>query len=112
MYYLGSITAASGAYFNDRTGVSGIGAFTIPPNTKALYITYGGSGLTGLSFALSSATGVTSFITAANGAPVPAVGTIGGPYRVVNGNDCNIKVGIYNPNGGFISIRVFAAPSS
>jgi hypothetical protein len=112
VYYLGSITAASGAYYNDRTGVSGIGAFTIPPSIKALYLAYGGSGLTGLSFLLSTATGVTSFITAANGAPVPAVGTIGGPYPTVHSVGGNIKVGVYNPNGGFISVRVFAAPTS
>lgn len=109
MYPLGSITGASGAYYNNTTGASGIGTFAIPAGVKAIYLAYGSSGLTGLSFALSNATGVTSFMNAANGAPVPAVGTIGGPYRVTGPN---IVVGIYNPNGGFVSVRVYAAPTS
>lgn len=107
MYFLGTISGASGAYYNNTTGVSGIGAFTIPANAKSLYLTYGAS-LSNVTFAFSNATGVTSFLNSANGAPVPPFGTIGGPYRVTQGT----KVGIYNPNSVFVSVLVFAAPTS
>lgn len=110
MYYLGSITAASGGYYNNATGVSGVGTFAIPNTVKRLYLAYAGSGLTGLSFAFSTATGATSFMTALNGAPLPAPGTLAGPYRVVNGPGGNVLVGVYNSVGGFVAVKVWAAP--
>ena len=115
MYYLGTMTAASGGYYNDRTGHSGIGAFSIPKNVKALYLFPSASGV---QFGLSTATGVTAFMTAGNGAPLAAPVTPGGPdplngpFLVIGGNSGNVVVGVWNAVGGFISVRVFAAPTS
>lgn len=110
MFYLGTITGASGAYYNNQTGASGIGTFSIPPSTRALYLVPSASGTT---FLLSAATGVTGFISAANGAQLSGPGVINGPFRPVAGtNFQNVTVGIYNSAGGFVSVRVFAAPPS
>ena len=115
MYYLGSMTAASGGYYNDRTGHSGIGAFAIPKNVKALYLFPSASGL---QFGLSCATGVTAFMNAGNGAPLAAPvvpggpDPVNGPFQVIGGNSANVVVGVWNPLGTFISVRVFAAPTS
>ncbi len=111
MYFLGSISGASGAYYNNVTGVSGIGAFSIPPSVKAIYLV---PGTTGIAFALGAANGPTSFLNAVNGAPLYGAsghlaGSINGPFRVIGPN---ITVGIYNALGGFVSCRVFAAPTS
>lgn len=112
MYYLGSITAASGGYYNSATGLSGIGAFSIPANVRALALVPSASGL---SFAMSAATGATAFMNAGNGAPLVAAAIggyanpINGPYKVIGPN---VTVGIWNSVGGFISVRVYAVPTA
>jgi hypothetical protein len=109
------MTAASGGYYNDRTGHSGIGTFTIPKNVKSLYLYPSASGL---QFGLSTATGTTAFMTAGNGAPLTAPvvpggpNPVNGPFQVIGGNLSNVVVGVWNAVGGFISVRVFAAPTS
>lgn len=108
MYYLGTVTGASGAYYSNQTGASGVGAFSIPKNVKSLYMVPSASGLT---FLLSAATGVTGFISAANGAQLEGPGVINGPFKPVIGNDANIVVGIYNAAGGFLSVRIFGSGS-
>lgn len=109
MYYLGTITAASGGYYNEVTGASGIGTFAIGPSVKSLYLVPSASGL---GFVLSVATGTTAFVTAANNAPLSAPvvpggpNPVNGPFRTICGQ--NVKVGIWNSVGGFISVRVYA----
>ncbi len=53
MYFLGTISGASGGYYNNVTGVSGVGAFSIPPHVKAFYLQPSHSGI---NFGLSPAT--------------------------------------------------------
>lgn len=112
MYYLGTVTAASGGYYNHVTGNSGIGIFNIPANVKALYLV---PSATGLAFAMSVATGITAFMSAGNGAPLISAAAggenpVNGPFQAISGS--NVKVGIWNAVGGFISVRVYAAPTS
>ena len=113
MYYLGTMTAASGGYYNNVTGASGIGTFSIPVNVRSLYLVPSASGV---GFLLSAATGTTAFVNDRNNAPLnaPIAGAvsnpINGPFQVIAGT--NITVGIYNAVGGFVSVRVYAAPTS
>lgn len=112
MYYLGTITGTSGGNYNNQTGPSGIGTFTIPAGTRSIYLVPSASGL---SFALSNATGITAFMNAGNGAflaappLINAPNPISGPYRVTGPN---IVVGIWNAAGGAISVRIFSGPTA
>ena len=108
MYYLGSITAASGVAANNwTTGASGIGTFTIPNATKRLYLQ---PNSTGILFELGVATGATT--TAARGA-VLAHGLgmeLNGPFPVANSGTGGITtVAIYNSIGGYVSVKVFGS---
>lgn len=106
MFYLGTITGASGGYNNLATGHSGIGTFSIPTGTRALYLVPSASGL---AFELFAAGGATN-TTAGRGAQLTGPGVINGPFRPVTGG--GIVVGIWNAAGGFLSVRVYAAPTS
>lgn len=109
MYWLGTISGASGAYYNHSTGASGVGAFNFPAGLKGqLYLEPSASGLR---FALSTATGVTGFIQAGglNTAQLQGPGVLNGPFRFVQGP--NLALGIYGYGLGQ-SVRVFVAPSS
>lgn len=108
MLWLGTITAASGGYNNLATGLSGIGAFSIPPNVKALYLVPSASGLT---FELFQATGATN-TTAARGAQLTGPGVLNGPFRTLNLPNTGVVVGVYNSAGGFLSVRVYATVTS
>lgn len=108
MFYLGSVTAASGGYNNLQTGASGIGTFTIPTGVAELYLLPSASGLQFEMFqGVTGGTNTTGprgcFLDFSNGR------TINGPFRKVPGSSC--VVGIYNAAGGFLSVRVYAAPS-
>lgn len=107
MYFLGSITGASGSYYNQSTGNSGIGTFTIPPTVKALYLVPSASGLL---FELSAATGITAFTNITRGAQLSGPGTINGPFRAPGAD--NIQVGICHNQAGFISCRIYGAPTA
>ena len=108
MYWRGTITGASGGYYNNTTGNSGIGTFSIPGGVKNLYLQPSASGMF---FMLSAATGTTAFMSAGNGGQLEwgAGKVLNGPF-LTRGE--NITVGIWNAAGGFISVRVFAGPSS
>jgi hypothetical protein len=115
VYYLGTITGASGAYSNQQTGASGIGTFFIPPAVRALYLMASASGVL---FELGASTGVTGAIgstfqtTAARGAQLDGPNTIMGPFRCVSTPNQSTVVSIFNSAGGFVSVRVYAAPTS
>lgn len=104
MFYLGTVTGASGAYSNQATGLSGIGTFAIPTGTRELYLAPSASGI------LCEIAGASHMTTAARAAQLnfaPAGGgIINGPYRVPPGG--NPTVAIYNSAGGFVSVRVYA----
>jgi len=102
MYWLGTITGASGSYNNLATGLSGIGAFAIPPSVRSLYLMPSASGL---AFELSSATGISFQTTAARSAQLAGPNVISGPFRVQGEN---VVVAIWNAAGGFVSCRVYA----
>lgn len=106
MYFLGSITGASGAYSNVQTGVSGIGTFAIPAGAKSLYLVASASGL---KFELGGASGFQT--TALRGAPLAGPDVLNGPFRVPAGAPGTI-VSIFNSAGGFISCRVYSSPTS
>lgn len=106
MRYLGTVTGASGSYYNNTTGASGIGAFTIPNSVRALYLEASASGLR---FEIGVATGVTAFTSFTRGAQLTGPGLLNGPFRAYGEN---IVVGISHNQAGFISCRVFAAPTS
>lgn len=112
MRFLGSITAASGAYNNWQTGASGIGAFTIPPGVKSLFLQPSASGLffeigsTGL--ATSDVRGALLPYGPAGGPILGNVNTPAGPYRTPS-TDGNTVVALYNSAGGFISCKVFGS---
>jgi hypothetical protein len=108
VFYLGSITAASGGYNNLQTGASGIGAFTIPTGVAELYLQPSASGLQFEMFqGVTGGTNTTAargvFLDFANG------GSINGPFHKIPKSSC--VVGIYNAAGGFLSVRVYAAPN-
>lgn len=111
MYYLGSITAASGAYNNQITGVSGIGTFVIPQAVRSLYLMPGQSGILLELGVASGTTGSTFQTTAARGAQLDGPNMISGPFPLVVGatvpGACAV-VSIYNSQGGFVSVRVYA----
>ena len=108
MFYLGSITAASGGYNNLQTGASGIGTFTIPTGVAELYLQPSASGLQfemfqGVTGGTNTTAGRGLFLDFSSG------GGINGPFRKISGSSC--VVGIYNAAGGYLSVRVSAAPS-
>jgi hypothetical protein len=108
MYYLGSISGASGAAYNWSGGVSGFANFRVPAGVKALYLEPSASGLR---FALSAATGYTGFLGtgAGLGAAIMQNVALHGPYRRL-GDNCS--VGIYSAGATQYSVRVFGAPTS
>jgi hypothetical protein len=111
MYYLGTITGSSGSCSNAWTGPSGLGVFAIPPGTKALYLMPSASGT---SFELGVATGISFQTTAARAAQLDGPNLVNGPFRVINAGPSGqpTVVAIFNPAGGAVSVRVYAAPSS
>lgn len=108
MYWLGSISGASGAYYNNRTGVSGIGAFSIPTGLKGAF--YLEPSASGCRFLLSAATGVTNFVQAdgLNTAQLQGPGILNGPFRFAG----QPVIGVFNGGATQYSVRVFGAPSS
>lgn len=107
MLWLGTVTAASGAYNNLQTGHSGIGTFTVPPGVKALYLH---PSVSGLQFEIFAATGATN-TTAARGAYLNG-NVSNGPFRVPNCYSGGIVVAIYNSAGSFQSVRVYKTETS
>lgn len=112
MRWLGSITAASGAYNNWQTGVSGIGAFTIPKGVRSIWLQASASGLffeigsTGL--ATNDVRGALLPYSFAAGAVAGVPNTPQGPFRTPS-TDGNTVVALYNSAGGFISCKVFGS---
>lgn len=108
VYYLGTITGASGAYSNAQTGASGIGTFAIPSTSRSLYLVSSASGV------LAEFGATLGFQTsAARGAQLDGPNTIMGPFRTVPGpSGYGPTVSIYNSAGGFVSVRVYAGPTS
>lgn len=115
MRWLGSITAASGAYNNWQTGVSGIGAFTIPPGVKSLFLQPSASGMyfeIGTSgIATDPTRGAILPYGPAAGAILGNVNVAAGPFKVPNvaGAAGGTVVSIYNSVGGFVSCKVFGS---
>lgn len=110
MYFLGTISGASGAYYNNVTGLSGVGAFSIPPNIKSVYLQPSHSGI---SFGFSIATGTTSFMNATNGARLVGPDTLCGPYRIISGAGMAAPtIGVYAPGATQYSVRIFGSPTS
>ncbi len=110
MYFLGSITGASGAYSNQQTGASGIGVFQIPPSIRSIFLVPSASGVL---FELGTATGATGGTfqtTVARGAQLDGPANISGPFRTIPGT--YTVVSIFNAAGGFVSVRVFAGGPS
>lgn len=112
MYYLGSITGASGGYSNQQTGASGIGTFLIPPGTKSLYLVPSASGLLFELGAATGPTGATFQTTLARGAQLDGPNLISGPFRCAGGPSQYTVVSIFHNQAGFISCRVYASPGS
>jgi len=107
VYYLGSISGASGAAYNWSGGVSGFANFAIPRHTKALYLETSASGTR---FLLSAATGYTGFLNTGAGlagANLQAAGVLYGPFYRAAGTD--VAVGVYNGGVTQYSVRVFGA---
>lgn len=110
MHFLGAITGSSGAFNNQQTGASGVGAaWIIPTSVKAIYLQPSASGLQFEVFRGTGATGSTYNTTAARGAFIGAANTLAGPFRV--SGDCHTVVSIWNAAGGVLSVRVYAAPT-
>lgn len=109
MYWLGTISGASGAYSNQQTGASGLGYFAIPQSVKSLYLVPSASGI---SLELLNATGSTgsTFQTAAGRCAQLTPNTINGPFRTIGGP--HHVVSVYYTGTGFVSVRVFAGPTS
>jgi hypothetical protein len=114
MFYLGTITAASGAYSNQNAGNSGLGTFVIPRSAKALCLVPSTSGLM---FELMNATSPTgghatgsAFQTTAARAAFIKDGEINGPFRTIGGPEHIVSV--WNAAGGFLSVRVYVVPTS
>ena len=105
MYFLGKIQGGSGCYTNEATGASGIGRFTIPPNTKRIYLS---PSISGLQFELGAATGFTT--TATRGAPLGSPGSLFGPFALINSQGGRPVVAIYNAAGGIVTCGVWSAP--
>ena len=111
MYYLGTITGSSGACNNSMTGVSGLGTFKVPQNNKALYLM---PSATGIQFELFAATGISSLTTAGRGAFLDGPNLVNGPFRTVAAGPSGAAavISIYNAAGGFVSVNIYAAPTS
>lgn len=107
MYFVGSISGASGAFNNQQSG-----GFALPPSTKSVYLV---PSVLGLQFELGVATGATNSTfqtTAARGAPLLSTG-LNGPYQcVIPGGVSQPVVAIFNLPGGAVSVRVYSAPTS
>ena len=112
MFFLGTITGASGAYYNNVTGVSGFGAFSIPVSAKSVYLVPSASGL---QFCMGVATGPTgpgpNFANLNNTAQLAGPGQINGPFRLPPTNYPTI-LGIYAQGATLYNVRVFGAPTS
>lgn len=107
MYYLGSISGASGAAYNWSGGVSGFAGFSVPLGAKALYLEGSASGLR---FALSAATGYTGFLGtggAVGSVQLAGPATLQGPFYRTPGANC--MVGIYTSTATQYSVKVFGA---
>lgn len=110
MFYLGSISGASGSAYNWSGGASGFANFAIPAGSKALYLEGSASGLR---FALSAATGYTAFLAtggAIGSAQLAGPATLQGPFYRIPGANCT--VGIYTSTATQYSVKVFGAPTS
>lgn len=111
MNYLGAITGSSGAFNNQQTGASGVGAaWIIPTSVKSIYLQPSASGLQFETFRATGATGSTYNTTPARGAYIGAANVLAGPFRVAG--DCHTVVSIWNAAGGVLNVRVFAATTS
>jgi hypothetical protein len=113
MFFLGAITGSSGAYSNQQTGASGVGTFAIPPGTQSLYLMPSASGI---SFEFGVATGPTAgtFQTTPNrAAQLEGPNLLSGPFRCPRtvGPEC-VVVSIVSQSAGFVSMRVYASPTS
>ena len=109
MYFLGSISGASGAVNNQQSG-----GFAIPPGTKSLYLVASQPGVLFEFGSATGSTGATFQTTAARGALIDATG-IYGPFRCVCepvNPGMQTVVGIYNPGLGNVSVRVYSSPTS
>jgi hypothetical protein len=107
MYFIGSISGASGAYNNRTTGNSGVHAFTIPAHVKSLYLVPQQSGL---KFELGAATGISFLTSAARAAQMSGPNVINGPFNCIDGG--NVVVSIYWSGAGFCSCQVYGSPTS
>ena len=103
MFYLGTVTGASGAYSNQTTGGSGGLPFSLPTGLRELYLAPQQSGIL---FELSGASYATTAARSAqlNFAPAGG-GVINGPYRVPPGG--NPTVMVYSTQG-LVSVRIYA----
>lgn len=107
MYYLGTVSGASGGAYNWSGGASGIANFTIPKYANALYFE---PGVSGIRFALSHATGYTAFLSTGAGINAAQLGGptgVQGPFYKPPGLDTS--VGFYFSNSTQYSVRVWAA---
>lgn len=107
MYFLGSVSGASGAANNQQSG-----GFDIPPSTRALYLM---ASATGVQFELGVATGGTgsTFQTTQTRAGfLDGPNLLCGPFRVIQNAQGHPVVSIYNTTGGNVSVRVYMAPTT
>lgn len=109
MYYIGTVTGTSGACYNDVTGPSGIGTFSIPTGIRALYLVPSASGVDFAMGHLATNFGATG-LAQGRGAQLTGPGVINGPFRIVQGNA--VRVAVMHNQAGFVSVRVFGAPTS
>src|SRR5215471_4615628 len=109
MYFLGSISGASGAANNQQSG-----GFDIPPGTKSLYLVSSAAGVLFEFGSHTGSTGATFQTTDRRGALIDSTG-IYGPFPVIPNNpihNTRTVVGIYNTTGGNVSVRVYASPTA
>lgn len=107
MYFLGSISGASGAANNQQSG-----GFDIPVGTKALYLMPSASGIQYEFGVHTGSTGATFKTTDQRGAFLDGPNLVSGPFHVVQNGQAHAVVSIYNLTGGNVSVRVYAAPTS
>lgn len=108
MYFLGSISGASGAANNQQAG-----GFPIPPGTRALYLVSSAAGVLFEFGGHTGSTGATFQTTQGRGALIDSTG-IYGPFSCVVSPVPGVQtvVGIYNTTGGNVSVRVYASPTT
>lgn len=118
MYFLGTISGASGGYNNQSTGNSGIAIpFFLPPSVKAVYLVPSASGVLFEMFIATGPSGSTFNTTKARGAQIAGPGVISGPFRCIQSNAPTgyqqfTVISIFHDQAGFHSVRVYAAPTS